>query len=82
VPVLADGNIERLSGKLAAAVADGLKKRFTEARAKRAVAEKSVAQGREYVTAYVQLTHFAEAVGDLTSHGASPKHRESKTEGH
>jgi hypothetical protein len=79
---LADGNIEPLSGRLAAAVAEGLKERFTEARAKREVAEKSVAQGREYVMAYVQFTHFAEAMGDLTSHGASPKHRESKTEGH
>lgn len=79
---LADGNIEPLSGKLATAVTEGLKERFTEARAKRAVAEKSVAQGREYVMAYVQFTHFAEAVGDLTSHGASNKHRENKTEGH
>ncbi len=79
---LADGNIEPLSGRLAAAVAEGLKERFTEARAKREVAAKSVAQGREYVTAYVQFTHFAEAVGNLTSHGASHKHRENKTEGH
>ena len=79
---LADGNIQPLSGKLTAAVTESLKERFTEARAKRAVAEKSVAQGREYVAAYVQFTHFAEAVGDLTSHGASPKHRENKAEGH
>jgi hypothetical protein len=79
---LADGNIDPLADKLATAVRHEIKERFTEARAKRQVAEQSVEQGREYVKAYVQLTHFAEGVEHLTSHGASPKHRENKEEGH
>jgi hypothetical protein len=79
---LADGNIDALADKLAAAVRNGTKERFTEARAKREVAEKSVAQGRDYVRAYVQFTHFAEGVEHLIAHGASPKHRENKEEGH
>jgi hypothetical protein len=79
---LADGNIEPLADKLATAVRQGIKERFAQAHEKRQVAEKSVAQGREYVNAYVQFTHFAEGVGHLTSHGASPKHRENKEEGH
>jgi len=79
---LADGNIDPLADKLATAVRHEIKERFTEARAKRQMAEQSVEQGREYVKAYVQLTHFAEGVEHLTSHGASPKHRENKEEGH
>jgi hypothetical protein len=79
---LADGNIDPLADKLATGVRHEIKERFTEARTKRQVAEQSVEQGREYVKAYVQLTHFAEGVEHLTSHGASPKHRENKEEGH
>ena len=79
---LADGNIDPLADKLATAVRHAIKERFTEARAKRQVAEQSVEQGREYVKAYVLFTHFAEGVGHRTSHGASPKQRENKEEGH
>ena len=79
---LVDGNIDPLANKLAAAVRDGIKERFAEARAKRKAAERSVEQGREYVATYVQLTHFAEGVEHLTSQGASHKHRENKEEGH
>lgn len=75
---LADGNVDPLADKLVASVREGIEERFAEAYAKRQAANKSVEQGREYVKAYVQLTHFAEAVGHLTSHGASPKHREVK----
>ena len=79
---LADGKVEPLADKLAANVRQGIKERFAEAHAKRPAADKSVEQGREYVKAYVQLTHFAEGVQHLTSHGASHKHRENKEEGH
>ena len=73
---LADGNVDPLADKIAAAVRDGIKHRFTEAREKRLLADKSVEQGREYVKAYVQLTHFVEALERLVSHGASHKHPE------
>ena len=79
---LAEGNIDPLADEIAAAVRDALEARFAEAYEKRQVAEDSVEQGREYVAAYVQLTHFAEGVDHLVSNGASPKHRENKEEGH
>lgn len=73
---LADGNVDPLANRIAAAVRDGIKQRFTEAREKRLVADKSIEQGREYVQAYVELTHFVEALDRLVSHGASHKHQE------
>jgi hypothetical protein len=79
---LADGKVDLLADKLSTAIRDGIKARFTEAHAKRQSAEKSVEQGREYVKAYVQFTHFAEGVEHLASHGASHKHRENLEEGH
>ena len=73
---LAEGNVDPLADRMAAAVRDGIKQRFTEAREKRLLADKSVGQGREYVKAYVQLTHFVEALEHLVSRGASHKHQE------
>jgi hypothetical protein len=73
---LTDGNVDRLADELAAAVRNGVKERFAEAYDKRQSAEKSVAQGRDYVQAYVQFTHFAEGVHNLAAEGASHKHRE------
>lgn len=79
---LADGNVDPLADRIAAAVRDGIKERFTEAHEKRRLAEKSVEQGREYVEAYVQFTHFVETLDHLVSHGASHKHRENVGQGH
>jgi hypothetical protein len=73
---LVDGNVDPLANRIAAAVRDGIKRRFTEAREKRLLADKSVEQGREYVKAYVELTHFVQAVDRLVSRGASHKHQE------
>jgi hypothetical protein len=74
---LDDGNIDQLADKYAVAVRDAIKHRFSEAHEKRRAASRSVAQGREYVEAYVQLTHFVESVDHLAASGASHKHRES-----
>lgn len=79
---LADGNVDRLANEIATAVRKGIEERFTEAHEKRQAAEESVEQGREYVEAYVQFTHFVEGVDHLASHGASSRHRENKEEGH
>jgi hypothetical protein len=79
---LADGKIDWLVDKIAAAVRHAIQERFTEAHDKRQVADNSVTQGREYVDAYVQLTHFVESLNHLVSHGASHKHQENKEEGH
>ena len=77
---LADGNIDAFSDELAAAIRQAVKERFAHAREKREIAEKSVVQGREYVHAYVQLTHFVESVHNLVANGAGHAHRESKGE--
>ena len=79
---LVDGNIDPLADRIAAAVLDGIKHRFTEAREKLLLAEKSVEQGRQYVKAYVQLTHFVETLDHLVSRGASHKHQENLSQGH
>lgn len=71
---LEGGNIDRLADKYAAAVRDAIKHRFAEAHGKRQAAGRSVAQGRESVEAYVQLTHFVESVDHLVTNGASHKH--------
>lgn len=71
---LADGNIDALAEETAAAVEEAIRQRFTEAYEKRQVAEEAVAQGRDYVAAYVQLTHFVEGVHHLVTEGASSLH--------
>lgn len=79
---LAEGDVAPLADEMAAAVRESVEQRFAEAYEMRQVAEESVEQGRAYVEAYVQLTHFVESVDHLVSHGASHKHRENKEEGH
>lgn len=50
---------------------DGIRDRFARAHAARQQADRSVAQGREYVEAYVELTHYVERLyGTATSTGA------------
>lgn len=73
---LTEGNVDRLADELAEAVRNGVKERFAEAYEKRQSAEETVAQGRDYVQAYVEFTHFAEGVHNLTTKGASHKHLE------
>lgn len=73
---LTDGKVDRLADELAAAVRTGVKERFAKAYEKRQSAEASLAQGRDYVEAYVQFTHFAEGVHNLAKQGASHKHRD------
>ena len=79
---LADGNVDQLADKLAAAVRSGVKDRFADAYTKRQSAEQSLPQGREFVESYVQFTHFVEGIHHLTTEGASHKHREANEDGH
>lgn len=67
---LNDGNIERLADELASAIQHGVEERFAVAYEKRQTAEDSVEQGREYIEAYVQFTHFAEEADHLVKAGA------------
>lgn len=79
---LDEGDIDRLADEYAAKVREAIKHRFAEAHKKRQTADKSVEQGRQYVEAYVQLTHFVEHVSHLVAHGASHEHRESQNGSH
>jgi len=68
---LATGDLDGLADELATAIRNQIKERFAHAYEKRQVAAQSVEQGREYVTAYVQFTHFVEAVANLNAEGIS-----------
>lgn len=59
---------------------EGIKQRFADASDKRQVAEQSVGQGREYVKAYVEFTHFVVGLDDIVSSGPSHTHLETVTE--
>ena len=74
---LASGSGDELSGHLAKAVAEGVERRFIEAREAKKHADESVEAGRRYVAAYVQLTHYVEALDALaaghgSAHGSEP----------
>ncbi|HNP37827.1 MAG TPA: DUF6448 family protein [Woeseiaceae bacterium] len=73
---LENGNVEQLADDTAAAIREGIRHRFTDAYAKRKTAEQSVEQGRQYVQAYVEFTHFVEGAAHLVSAGPSHKHLE------
>lgn len=75
---LENGNVDQLADETAAAVREGIRQRFTDAYDKRQVAGQSVEQGREYVQAYVEFTHFVEGVAHLVSAGPSHKHLENQ----
>jgi hypothetical protein len=57
---LAAGSPDELVGELSARVAEGIRARFAHAQATRAHAERDVAHGRDWVAAYVELTHYLE----------------------
>lgn len=79
---LIDGNIDPLADEIAAAVRTAILARFAEASSTRATADRSVEQGRDYVRAYVQFTHFVERAHALVVEGASHAHRTPAEEGH
>lgn len=62
---LESGKGDQLADEIAAAVHEGIQQRFADAYGKRQVAEQSVEQGREYVKAYVGLTHFVVGVDHM-----------------
>lgn len=74
---LQSGDVGALADQLATAIRHGVETRFAEAWERRQGAEDSVEQGRAYVAAYVQFTHFAENAAHLAEAGASTGHRET-----
>ncbi len=69
---LENGSIDDLVRLIDSEVAVGIRRRFERARNARKSADNSVAAGREYVEAYVQLMHYAERL-----HAAARGHEES-----
>jgi hypothetical protein len=59
------GSVEQLTNVLNNALKSGLTSRFEEVLSSRKHADESVAEGRNYVKAYVKFTHFAEGVHQL-----------------
>jgi hypothetical protein len=74
---LASGNVEKLAKAIAAHVEEGIRQRFARAAETKKHADESVLQGREFVAAYVELTHYVERLHeDATTdaaHGAGGK---------
>lgn len=61
---LATGSVDQLKGELNEKITVSLQKKFDEVLEARKHAQESVAAGRAYVTAYVELMHFVEQVHD------------------
>ncbi|MCB1054687.1 MAG: hypothetical protein KDD11_04155 [Acidobacteria bacterium] len=67
---LASGSGDELVHHLSDAVAEGIRERFRAALAAKEHSEDSVEAGRHYVAAYVELTHYVEALDSLVAgHG-------------
>jgi hypothetical protein len=75
------GSAEELIRELNANLAQGIRERLARVRQTGAHADNSVAQGREYVAAYVDYIHFVESVHDLTATRGHAAH-ESRAELH
>lgn len=74
---LATGDSAELVRAVSGSVADGIRERFAKAAEAKKRAEESVAKGREFVAAYVELTHYVERLhADATSAAAPHAHGE------
>jgi hypothetical protein len=72
------GRGEKLHALLAGKDLHGAHERFEKVRRLRPDAEKSVAQGRAYVAAYVDFVHYVEAIHE----GKAPSHGHGEGHGH
>lgn len=80
---LASGSSEALVKLVADDVAAGIKKRYEHAAAAYKHKDESVAQGREFVEAYVAFTHYVERLHmDATGRGAHDEHHEAEKTSH
>jgi hypothetical protein len=67
---LESGSVDKLVGVLTDATAKGIRERFRRALETSKHADESVAAGREFVEAYVTLTHYVEGLHALIQGGA------------
>jgi hypothetical protein len=76
---LATGDPAELVRAVSGVVADGIRDRFAKAAEARKHAEESVARGRKFVAAYVELTHYVERLhADAASAAAPHAHGEQE----
>ncbi len=83
---LESGSADDLSAEITGAIDAGVQERFQQARGMLAHADESVAAGREFVAAYVELTHYvegleAQAAGHPAEHGNSAAASSAGTHG-
>ena len=69
---LASGDPAQLVREVGGSVADGIRWRFARAAEARKHADESVAKGRAYVAAYVELTHYVERLHADAAVAAAP----------
>lgn len=62
---LESGSVDKLVDVLTKAMANGIRERFQQARERQKHAEDSVAEGRQYIEAYVIFTHYVEGLHGL-----------------
>ena len=78
---LASGKVEGVVEELTAAAAAGVRERYGRALEARRQADESVERGREYVAAYVDLTHYVErlhlSATASAGHGEGPAGEEA-----
>lgn len=67
---LETGSVDALAERIAAEVAKGIRARFAEAHERRQIAERSVAEGRAFVAAYVDYVHYVEGIHAAVAKGA------------
>jgi hypothetical protein len=86
---LTSGSADSLVKLVTDEVAAGIEKRFEHAAAAYKFKDESVAQGREFVEAYVEYTHYVERIhqdatgkGAHGEHGKGMKHDANKKDGH
>ena len=79
---LASGSLARLEEMLLHEIRDGLRERFQHARSAKAFDAADVKAGREFVAAYVSLTHFVEQVHAAASGEAHARSSPSPDGGH
>ena len=76
---LGSGSAKEVANHLAAAIGEGIQKRFALVHERRKHAADSVDEGREYVEAYVDYIHYVENVHQLVTRGATHLHHASAT---
>ncbi len=74
---LASGSIEVLTSTVGKRAADGIRQRFARTLEAKKHAEESVAAGREFVEAYVELTHYVERLDrDAATNATGGEHHQ------